>query len=265
MQNVSFPGINLNLQINRVAFQLFGIQIYWYAIFIVLAIVLAIIFLKRDDNKYGIKYENIMEAALFVIPISIICARIYYIIFRLDYYIQNPIKMLDVRNGGLAIYGGIIGGVIAIYVYCKKKNIKFINFLDYVVPYVALGQAIGRWGNFVNVEAYGVETKSFLRMGILENGKYIEVHPTFLYESIVDFFIFFILYIFRNNKKIKGKVTYIYLIIYSFFRFFIEQLRTDSLMIGNFRVSAIFSAILFIIGIIGICNKRRIIKNINTN
>ena len=105
MQNVSFPGINLNLQINRVAFQLFGIQIYWYAIFIVLAIVLAIIFLKRDDNKYGIKYENIMEAALFVIPISIICARIYYIIFRLDYYIQNPIKMLDVRNGGLAIYG----------------------------------------------------------------------------------------------------------------------------------------------------------------
>lgn len=256
MQIIKFPGINLDLQINRVAFQLFGIQIYWYAIFIVLAIILAIIFLKRDNNKYGIKFENIIEVAIFVIPISIICARLYYIIFKLGYYIQNPIKIFEIRNGGLAIYGGIIGGVIAIYVYCKKKNIKLISFLDYIVPYLALGQAIGRWGNFVNVEAYGTQTTSLLRMGIFENGKYIEVHPTFLYESIVDFSIFLILYIFRNNKKIEGKITYIYLISYSFFRFWIELLRTDSLMIGNIRVSAIFSIILFIIGMIGVLHDK---------
>lgn len=257
MQSISFPSINLNLQINRVAFQLFGIKIYWYAIFIVLAIILAIILLKKDDNKYGIKYENIIEAAIFAIPIAIICARIYYIIFRLDYYLENPIKVFEVRNGGLAIYGGIIGGVIAIYIYCKKKNIKLISFLDYIVPYLALGQAIGRWGNFVNVEAYGAETTSFLRMGIFENGKYVEVHPTFLYESIVDFIIFLILYIFRNNKKIEGLSTYIYLILYSFFRFWIEMLRTDSLMIGNIKVSAVFSIILFIIGLVGVCRKKK--------
>lgn len=252
MQSISFPALNLNLQINRVAFELFGIKIYWYAIFIVLAIVLAIFFFKKDDGKYGIKFENILEAAIFVIPIAIVCARIYYIVFNLNYYVQNPIKMFDLRNGGLAIYGGIIGGVITIYIYCKKKKIKFISFLDYIIPYLALGQAIGRWGNFVNVEAYGTQTTSFFRMGIFKEATYMEVHPTFLYESIIDFAIFIILYLFRNSKRLEGKITYIYLIIYCFFRFFIEQLRTDSLMLGNIRVSAIFSVILFIIGIIGL-------------
>ncbi len=247
MNEVTFPGINLYLDINRVAFSIGSIDIYWYAILIVMAFIIGILLCKKDDKKYNIDFENILEVLIFVVPVSIICARLYFVLFKLDYYLNYPSEILNFRDGGLAIYGGIIGAVITIAIYCRVKKINILDMLDYIVPYLALGQAIGRWGNFFNVEAHGIETNSILRMGIIENGKYIEVHPTFLYESISCFLIFIILYLLRNKRKYKGQMICIYLALYGLERAFIEGLRTDSLMLGNFRVSQILSIILCVL------------------
>lgn len=247
MKEITFPGLNLKFEINNVALKLENINIYWYAIFIVVACIIAILLCKKDDGKYNIKFENILKLFIIVMPISIIFARLYFVIFKLDYYIKNPMEILNIANGGLAIYGGIIGAAITIAIYCKIKKIKMLDVLDYFVPFLALGQSIGRWGNFFNAEAYGTTTTNIIRMGVMENGKYIEVHPTFLYESISCLIIFIILYSIRNKRKYKGQLTAIYLSLYGITRSIIEQLRTDSLMLGNFRVSQILSIILFIV------------------
>ena len=255
MSEISFPGLNLNFTINKVAIKIGEVEIYWYAIIIVFAFLLALLLMKRDDKKYNIRFESVVELALIVIPVSIICARLYYVLFRLDYYINNPLQIINLRNGGLAIYGGIIGAVIVIIIYCKNKRTNILDMLDYIVPYLPLGQAIGRWGNFINAEAHGTETSNILRMGITENGQYMEVHPTFLYESICTLIIFIILFILKDKRKYKGQLTYIYLTTYSFARAIIEGLRTDSLMLGEIRISQLLSIVLFIIfGIILIMN-----------
>lgn len=263
MKFVSFPNLNLEFRISDIAFRIFGINIYWYAIIIVFAIIIATIFLKKDDGKYEIKFENIFETMLFVIPISIICARLYYCLFEIEYFIQNPLDIFNFKKGGLAIYGGIIGGIITITIYAKIKKINILDILDYVSPYLALGQAIGRWGNFINIEAYGVKTDTFFKMGIIESGEYTEVHPCFLYESIITFCTFLILYKKRNKRKFRGEITEIYLFIYSFFRIFIENLRTDSLMFCGFKVSQILSIGICIFSLIFILkNSKKVFKKI---
>lgn len=247
MNIISFPGLNLELNISKVAFKLFGIEIYWYAVLIVCAMVIAIMMFKKRDGLYGIKFNDILDLSLYAIPIAIISARAYYVVFNLEYYLQYPKQIFNMRSGGIAIYGAIIGGLITCIVFCKKRKINLLDLIDYVAPGLILGQAIGRWGNFVNVEAYGVATKSFLRMGIIENGIYKEVHPTFFYESIVCFAIFIILLVIKNKRKFKGQIACTYLGLYSLERFFVEGLRIDSLMFGNIRVSQILSVIIFII------------------
>lgn len=259
MNTVIFPSINLELNIKRVAFSIFGIDIYWYGIIIALAIMIALLILKLQDGKFGIKFNTILDLAIYLIPISLICARIYYVLFNLQQYTNNPLKIFNLRDGGMAIYGGIIGGLITCIIFCKKRKIKILNMLDYIVPVLALGQAIGRWGNFINIEAHGTETNSIFRMGIIENGTYMEVHPTFLYESIITFFLAILLLNIKDSEKIKkdskkqlirkypGQVTFIYLIVYSFARFFIEGIRTDSLMLFNFRISQILSMAIFVV------------------
>ena len=247
MKEIIFPGLGLNLNVNSVALNIGNINIYWYAIIIVSAFIIGVLFCKKDDGKYNIKFDNILELMIILIPISIIGARFFYVVFKLDYYIQYPENILNIRDGGLAIYGGIIGATITVIIYCKKKKINILDMTDYLVPYLALGQAIGRWGNFFNTEAHGVETTSVFRMGIIENGRYIEVHPTFLYESICNLIIFLILYILRNKRKYKGQITYLYLALYGIVRALIEGLRTDSLMLGSFRISQVLSIVLFII------------------
>lgn len=242
-----FPAINLELNIPRIAFNLFGVNVYWYGIIIVSAMVIALLLCKRDDGKYGIRFATILDLAIYIIPISIICARIYYVVFNFSLYENNLVKILDFRTGGLAIYGGIIGAVLTIYVYCKAKKICFADILDYLAPFLALGQSIGRWGNFVNIEAYGTETKLPWRMGIWENGIYKEVHPTFLYESISTFLIFILLYLIRKNRKYRGQITYLYLTLYGAVRMLVEELRIDSLMYQNMRVSQILSMLLFVV------------------
>ena len=132
MNTITFPGLNLNLSISPIAFTIGSIEIYWYAILMTMSFIIALIIYRIKDGDYGIKFDNILDLAIFVIPISIISARLYFVLFKLDYYIQNPVQIFNFRNGGLAIYGGIIGGVITCYIYCKKKKIDFIDLLDYI-------------------------------------------------------------------------------------------------------------------------------------
>lgn len=247
MQTILFPGLNLELHISKIAIQIGNIGIHWYAVFIVFAFAIGLYLAKRKQELYNIKFENVLDCFLLVIPVSLICARLYYCIFKLNDYINTPLKIFDLRTGGLAIYGGIIGGAITCYIYCKKKKINLLNLLDYVVPYLSLGQAIGRWGNFVNIEAYGTKTNLPWRMGIIENNQYIEVHPTFLYESIITFLLFIYLIKLQKNRKFSGEITYIYLSIYSFTRIFIEGLRSDSLMLFNIKISQILSMAIFVV------------------
>lgn len=246
LKEIIFPSFNLKFEVNNVAIRIVNLEIYWYAIFIASAFIIAIILCRKDNLKYGINFDVILELIIMVIPVSILCARLYYVLFNLDYYLQNPIEIFNIRNGGLAIYGGIIGAVIVISIYCKKRKINMLDVLDYIVPYLPLGQAIGRLGNFFNVEAYGRRTTSLFRMGIIENGSYIEVHPTFLYEIICNVTIFIILYYLKSKRKYKGELTYIYLTLYGISRAIIEGFRTDSLMLGGLRISQLLSIFLFV-------------------
>ena len=247
MNSINFEGLGLYFKVNKVAFSIFGIEVRWYAVFIVIGIIIAILLCKKDHGKYGIKFEDVIELLIFALPISIICARLYFISFKFEYYMKNPQEILNIRNGGLAIYGGIIGAVITIFVFCKIKKIKVLDMLDYMAPYLPLGQAIGRWGNFFNGEAHGMQTTNIFRMGIMENGRYIEVHPTFFYESICTFLIFIFLYIKRNKRDYRGQITFTYFFLYGIARTFIEGIRTDSLMMGNIRISQLLSILLCIV------------------
>ncbi len=256
MNTITFPNLNLEFNINPVAITIGNVSIYWYGIIIMSGIILAMVLgyfrQKKLPESYKketkINWDNICDLVLYMLPTGIIFARIYYCVFRFDYYFNHPLEIFQIWNGGIAIYGGIIGGIVAGIVFCKVKKINFWEFADFCIPYVAMCQAIGRWGNFVNAEAHGEETNSFFKMGLVNGEETKYYHPTFLYESVCDFLIFLILLKVSKTKKFSGQIFYIYFILYGFARFFIEGLRTDSLYIGNtgIRVSQLLSAILFI-------------------
>jgi phosphatidylglycerol:prolipoprotein diacylglycerol transferase len=256
MYNIAFPNFNIYLNINKIAFSIGNIHIYWYGIIIAFAVLLCLFLAYKNNNKYGIKYSDIENCMLIALPLAIIGARLYYVIFSWDYYKNNLFEIIKIWNGGLAIYGGILTAILIIYIYCKKKRISVLSFFDFLAPLVALGQAIGRWGNFVNREAYGSITDSLLRMEILlNNGEYISVHPTFLYESVGLLTIFFFLYF--TKRKYEGQKLAWYFILYGVLRFGIEYLRADSLYLGSIKISMIVSALLMIVGItINLCRGR---------
>ncbi len=229
-----------------VAFSLFGIDVYWYAVIITMALVVGLIILRINEGRYNIKFDDCLDIFIITFPVSIIGARLYYVLFNLNYYCAKPYEILNFRNGGLAIYGAIIAATISILTITKIKKMNFLDMLDYTVPALALGQAIGRWGNFVNSEAYGTETNLPWAIKVLENGTYKNVHPTFLYESLATFTIFIVLTKLSKKRSFRGEITYIYIILYSFARFFIEGIRIDSLMLNNIRISQILSLILFV-------------------
>ncbi|HGF7854044.1 TPA: prolipoprotein diacylglyceryl transferase [Enterococcus hirae] len=244
-------------QIDRVAFNLLGIPIYWYALIIVSGIIIAMWLSSREAVRVGLKFEDVTDFMLWGLPLSIIGARLYYILFDLPQYIADPIQIFNIRSGGLAIYGGLIAGAITLYFFTKYHFISMWTFLDIAAPSVLLAQAIGRWGNFMNHEAYGpVTTRIFLEnlhipRFIIDN-MYIEGfyrQPTFLYESVWSLIGFILLLFLRNKKHLlkKGEVLLVYVMWYSFGRFFIEGLRTDSLyFLGVIRISQLLSAFLFV-------------------
>lgn len=243
MNQITFPNLNLNFRISKIATTILGIDIYWYAIFIVCGIILAIILAFTSKEKFGIKFENLTDILITAIIFGIIGARLYYVVFNLDYYLTNPIRILHLRDGGLSIIGALILGGIGIIFRAKMLELKPLDLFDYIVPFVALAQSIGRWGNFFNVEAYGIETDTFLKMRIKTLDGYKEVHPTFFYESICTFVIFCILRVLQKKRKFRGQILWLYLIFYSIIRFFIEALRADSLMFSGYKITQIISLI----------------------
>ena len=228
---------------DRVAFTIFGIDVMWYGILMATGMILGTLIAIKEAKRVGIKEDYILDLAIIAIPAGLICARLYYVLFNWGYYSNNPSQILNFRGGGMAIHGALIGGVLAGYIFSRYKKLDFFKLADIVMLGMPLAQSIGRWGNFINQEAHGGPTN--LPWGIMVNG--VKVHPTFLYESIWDFGIFVFLWIFRKKKSYEGQVIVLYAILYSLGRFFIEGLRTDSLMIGPFRMAQVIS----LVGIIG--------------
>ena len=220
-----------------VAFTAFGIDVMWYGVLIGVGFCLAILLSYRRAPEFDIKKDYILDFALFLIPISIICARAYYVIFSWDNYRGDISAILNIRGGGLAIHGGIIGGIIVAIIFCFYRKINFFNLADLIFPSVALAQSIGRWGNFFNSEAHGGPTN--LPWAIEVNGQM--VHPTFLYESLWCFALFIFLSRMTKHRKFRGQITCLYGILYSIERLLVEQLRTDSLMIGPFKQAQVLS------------------------
>jgi len=257
MEFIEFPGLwGLKFNIGRVAFTVFNIRIYWYGIIIAFGFLLAVMLGMKDSRKFGLDPDTIIDLVLFAAPVAIITARLYYVIFSWDMFKDNPIDIINTRKGGLAIYGAVIGAVIVAYIFAKKRKINVLNLFDFASPYLALAQGIGRWGNFVNQEAYGTPTT--LPWGM--TGSTIgdtPVHPTFLYESLWNIALFIFLLWFRKRKKLNGEAFFLYLILYGAGRFWIEGLRTDSLMLGSMRVSQVLSFIFVVVFTIVFVVRRR--------
>lgn len=229
-----------------VAFELFGIEVMWYGILIAAAVLIGAILAFREARRIDFNEEDLIDLLLYAIPLSILGARLYYVIFSWDYYKNNLIEVFHFRGGGLAIHGAVLTGILVAVIFAKRRKLDFWTIGDITAPSLILGQAIGRWGNYINQEAYGRPTD--LPWGIIINGQ--KVHPTFLYESIWNFIVFLYLMWYRKNKKeVSGEVLLLYIILYSIGRFFIEGLRTDSLMIGPLRTAQLISVISIIVGI----------------
>lgn len=238
---------------NPVAFNLLGLEIRWYGILITLGIFLGLFISYMRSIFYNINFDKILDIFIVSLPFSILCARLYYVIFNFSYYSNNPYEILNIRGGGLAIHGGILGAVISTYFMAKYKKINYLRLLDIIAPSFILAQGIGRWGNFFNSEAHGGPISkefishfpNFIQKGMFIHGNYY--HPTFLYESIWNILIFIFLMFLSKKALKKGTIFYLYIILYSIGRFFIEGLRTDSLMLGPLRIAQVMSIALIII------------------
>lgn len=256
---VSFPGLGIGeFTMDRVAISFSEKwNIYWYAIIITMGIIVAFIHAYLRTKQEGIKEDDLLDVGLFIIPIGVLGARLYYVLFDAIKHpgsYQNFVDVIAIWRGGLAILGGVLFGAATLVVVCALKKINPLKVMDCVAPGVMMAQAIGRWGNFVNGEAHGgvVPESSplyFLRMGLFEEGRMQYFHPTFLYESLWNVVGFILITLFYRKKKFNGQIVLAYFIWYGFGRMFIEGLRTDSLYIGSFRTSQVLSAVLFVVGI----------------
>lgn len=242
------------------------LEIQWYSLLLLIAFTIGFIFVLKSRQKVNLSKNEMIDLIFYLIVVCIIGARLYYVLFNLDYYLAYPIDIIKVWEGGLAIHGGIIAGSIYLLIYCHKKQICVLKFTDIIVPALALGQAIGRWGNYFNQEAFGPVTTydilksmhipTFIIDGMNIGGNYY--HPTFLYESFWCFIIFIVLILLLKFKKNKiGLITSIYLIMYGLERFFIETMRQDSLLIFNLKVAQIVSLMMILAGIIVLIKSRR--------
>ena len=240
--------------LDPIAVTLGPFEVHWYGVIIGVGIILAMIIAMRESTRRGLDKDVFADLLLWAIPIAIISARIYYVIFEWDYYAHNPGEIIAIWNGGIAIHGALIGAVLTAYFFTKKRNISFWKLADIAAPSIILGQAIGRWGNFMNQEAHGGEvTRAFLENlhlpEFIINQMYINgayYHPTFLYESVWDFVVFLALILLHRVNLGRGEMFLTYIIWYSVGRFFIEGLRTDSLMIGDMRMAQLLSIALIV-------------------
>ena len=254
ISKISFPGLGIGeFSVDSVAFTVFGVEIAWYAILISLGMICCIAYVIIQSQKIGVTMDDVIDYALFTIPIGIVGARMYYVLSELDQY-KTFLDVINIRQGGLAIYGGIIAGTLTVLAVSYFKKINFFAFGDCVAPGVLLAQGIGRWGNFMNGEAFGYETDLFCRMGLqnfLTGGKLMYVHPTFLYESLWNLCGVLLVYLFAKliGKKYDGQLILLTFGWYGLGRMFIEGLRTDSLYIPgtDIRTSQALAAVIFFV------------------
>ncbi len=274
MQYISFPGLGIGpFHIDKAAFTIFGKDIAWYGILITFGMILCVLYANYvATRREKLKSDDIIDLAFYIIIFGVIGARLYYVLFELDSYIvtsgtflqnvaQSFVRIIGIWNGGLAIYGGIIAGLITAYLFARKRKIPFLKLFDMLGATVLIGQIIGRWGNFVNMEAHGGETTLPWRMGLLTSysgtipadgvwDREVYVHPTFLYESLWNLVGFVILNALYKKKKFDGEIFGGYCIWYGFGRMLIEGLRTDSLMLGPIRVSQLVGFVSFVFGLV---------------
>jgi phosphatidylglycerol:prolipoprotein diacylglycerol transferase len=267
ISTISFPGLGIeNFTVNSVAFEIFGLSIAWYALIITMGMVAAVVYVVLQAKKIGITLDDVIDYALFTIPIGIVGARLYYVFTKLEEF-DNFFDVINIRGGGLAIYGGIIAGGITVLCVSYYKKINFLAFADCVAPGVLLAQGIGRWGNFMNGEAYGGPWDGFLRMGLfnantmsdkelikagVDVSEMVYVHPTFLYESLWNILGVLLVYLFARliHKKYDGQLFLMIFGWYGLGRMLIEGLRTDSLYFGpeewGIRISQALAAMIFV-------------------
>lgn len=258
---VSFPGIGINITVDRVAFSIMGMPVYWYGVIIAIGLVVGIITASVAARKLGEKSDITLDLVLVCTPVSVVFARLYYVIFKWDMYKDNLADIFNIRSGGIAIYGAVIGAVLAAFVYSKIKKKSPLFVFDIGAVGLITGQMIGRWGNFVNQEAFGSNTSLPWGMTSKTVSDYLEtlkasgvsvnpnmpVHPTFLYESLWSLGILILLFIIvYKHYQYNGQVFFAYASLYGLGRFWIEGLRTDSLMIGMFRVSQLIALVSFL-------------------
>lgn len=259
------------LTLNPVAFHLGLLSVKWYGIIMATAVLVATLMAINEGKKRQIIPDDFVDLLLWSVPVAFICARIYYVIFEWGYFSQHPNEIIAIWNGGIAIYGGLLGGLAVLYIFCKKRNLSIWLMLDIISPGVLAGQVIGRWGNFMNQEAHGGPTTlaflqslhlpPFIIQQMKINGVYYQ--PTFLYESFFNLIGLIIILSLRHRKHLfkQGEIFLTYVLWYSTVRFFVEGLRTDSLYIANtIRVSQALSLILFILAIIIWIYRRKVVK-----
>ena len=241
---ISFPALGIALDPPKYL-QIGPLVIYYYGLIIAVGLILAVLYGCKRSREFGIKEDDLVDGVLWVTPFAILCARAYYVIFSWERYVANPIEVFYIWEGGLAIYGGVLGALLGVAVFCRIKKIKIAAMLDLVLMGFLIGQSIGRWGNFINREAFGAETMSFFRMGLLNPYTDIVtfVHPTFLYESAWNALGFVILHVASKHRRYDGQMALAYAAWYGLGRTFIEGLRADSLYWGPFRVSQLLAAV----------------------
>ena len=248
---ISFPGLGIEWDPAR-SLDIGGFSIYFYGVIIATGLLLAVAYACKRSSKFGIREDDLMDGILWIVPVAVICARMYYVAFKWEEYAGDFLKIIDIRSGGLAIYGGVIGAGLCAIIHCKIKKMKLPAVLDLASLGFLIGQSIGRWGNFFNREAFGSETDSFLRMGLYNGytGKWEYHHPTFLYESLWNLVGFVLLHFLSKRRKYDGQIALGYLAWYGLGRAWIEGLRTDSLYWGPFRVSQLLAAASCLIGVV---------------
>ena len=254
---ISFPALGLEFTLNRVACNVFGKDIYWYGIIICIGFVLAALYVNARVKEFGVTSDNLVDCLIICVPTGIVCARIYYVIFEWGYYSQHPSEIIAIWNGGIAIYGAVIGVLIALLVYSRMKKLPFATLCDLAALGLLIGQCIGRWGNFVNGEAHGGPTD--LPWGMSIDGA-DPVHPTFLYESVWNLVGFIGLHFYSKKRKFRGEIALLYVAWYGLGRAWIEGLRTDSLYLGTLRVSQVLAALSCIAAVAVLVRQYRRIK-----
>ena len=284
--NIYFPNLGWSFNLNNEAFSILGLSVYWYGIILTTGIILGTFIACYIAKKENLDPNIFMDFVLYDIVFALLGARLYFVIFNWDYYSANPSQIMNIRQGGLAIYGGVIVSILVAIIYTRIKNISFGHFADIATYGLILGQAIGRYGNFFNKEAFGGYTNNLFAMAILKDeakppiskdvlehiqtfdifgaAEYIQVHPTFFYESCWNLILLISLLIYRKHRKAYGEIFCLYLIGYGLGRFWIEGLRTDQLLLWHTQVpvSQVVAIISIILGIVGIvfCRKKSKIK-----